>query len=96
MNDFQIAQAGTLESNDIQITLSPAPQGSGIQIELTSSVLVQYGDLIRQTIHDTILQQHVTDFLVKAHDRGALDCTIKARTLAALGRSGVTLQEVEK
>ncbi|MBU2699586.1 citrate lyase subunit gamma (acyl carrier protein) [Sporomusaceae bacterium BoRhaA] len=93
MSNLQIAQAGTLESNDIQITLSPAPAGSGIEIELTSSVLVQYGEQIRATIHQTILQHKVTDIVVKAHDRGALDCTVRARTLAALGRAGVCLQE---
>lgn len=96
MNTLQIAQAGTLESNDIQITLSPAPKGSGIQIELTSSVFVQYGDQICQIVRETISQQGVMDCLAKIHDRGALDCTIRARTLAVLGRAGVVLQEVGK
>lgn len=93
MSNLQMAQAGTLESNDIQITLSPASMGSGIEIELTSSVLVQYGEQIRATIRETILQHKVTDVVVKAHDRGALDCTVRARTLAVLSRAGVCLQE---
>ena len=87
------AQAGTLESNDIMITVAPGQIGSGIVLELDSIVLAQYGEAIRRTILDTATRQGVTDAFIKAVDRGALDCTIGARTLAALARSGVILQE---
>ena len=87
------AQAGTLESNDIMITVAPGENGSGIVLELDSIVLAQYGEDIRRTILSTATKQGVTDAFIKAVDRGALDCTIQARTLAALARSGVILQE---
>lgn len=86
------AQAGTLESSDILITVSPAAEGSGIVIELESIVMAQYGRAIRQTLASILAEQGIKDIYLKAVDRGALDCTIRARTLAALGRAGVLLK----
>lgn len=93
MNELKTAQAGTLESNDIMITLTPGAKGSGVVIELESLVLAQYGQAIRKTIANVLNQQNVTDIYIKAVDRGALDCTIQARVLAALSRAGVILQK---
>ena len=93
MNELKTAQAGTLESNDIMITLTPGAEGSGVVIELESIVLAQYGQAIRKTIAAALEEQNATDIYIKAVDRGALDCTIKARVLAALGRAGVILQK---
>lgn len=93
MNELKPAQAGTLESNDIMITVAPGAQGSGVVLELESIVLAQYGKAIKETIVAVITEQNVTDIYIKAVDRGALDCTIQARTLAALARAGVILQK---
>jgi citrate lyase subunit gamma (acyl carrier protein) len=86
------AQAGTLESNDIMITVAPAPPGGGITIELESIVLAQYGDAIRRVITATLAAHGVADAAVRAVDRGALDCTIRARVAAALTRAGAAGQ----
>lgn len=86
------AQAGTLESSDIMVTVAPVTEGSGIIIELESIVMAQYGKAIRQTIAKILSEHGIEDAYLKAVDRGALDCTIKARTLAALGRAGVLLK----
>lgn len=88
------AQAGTLESNDIMITVAPVEAGGGVVLELDSLVMAQYGDAIRQTVADTVAAQGVADIYIKAVDRGALDCTIRARLLAALARAGVIGEEV--
>ena len=72
------ATAGTMESNDIMVTLEPAEAG-GIQIDLTSNVLQQFGAQIRSVITETLTESAV--------DKGALDCTIRARVTAALFRS---------
>lgn len=88
------AQAGTLESNDIMITVAPGT--SGIEIALDSIVLPQYGDAITETIKKAIKEQGIDGIKVKAVDRGALDCTIRARTLAALGRAGAELKEAQR
>lgn len=82
------AQAGTLESNDIMITAVPAEPGSGIIIDLESNVLAQYGPIIRNVIRQAVQACGIADVYIKALDRGALDCTIRARTAAALYRGG--------
>ncbi len=86
------AQAGTLESSDIMVTVAPVPPGSGIAIELESNVLAQYGDAIRRVITETLVAYGVADAAVRAVDRGALDCTIRARVAAALARAGAARQ----
>jgi len=90
---LKTAQAGTLESSDIMITLSPGSPGSGIVIELESIVMAQYGEDIRRALQDVVAEQGYTDLYIKALDRGALDCTIRARMMTALGRAGAVLKE---
>ena len=46
------AVAGTLESSDAQITVEPAQDG--IQLEISSSVMNQYGRQIKATVLDTL------------------------------------------
>lgn len=77
--------AGTLESSDIMILLDRGD--NGIDIELKSSVLYQFGDQINNVIKQTLIEAGVHNAKVVATDRGALDCTIKARVLTALHRS---------
>ena len=77
------ATAGTMESNDIMVTLEPAEAG-GIQIDLTSNVLQQFGAQIRSVITETLTEYGVENAAVT---EGALDCTIRARVTAALFRS---------
>lgn len=84
---MKTAQAGTLESSDILITVVPQEAGSGIRIEIDSIVSLQYGEAIQAVIADTLAEAGVADMLVKAMDRGALDCTIKARLMTALDRA---------
>lgn len=91
---LKTAQAGTAESSDAIITIAPAEAGSGIQLDIQSTVMLQYGDLIQATVKQVITNQGVADAAVKVADRGALDYTLQARTLAALGRAGVQLKEV--
>ena len=93
MVNLKPSQAGTLESNDIVITVGPRDEGAGMVVELQSLVLVQYGEQIRKVIEDTVRAQGIADIYIKAVDRGALDCTVRARTLTALLRAGVALKE---
>lgn len=77
--------AGTLESSDIQIMLSK--NSEGISITLESDVKKQFGSQIIKVISTTLKQFGITDAKVKAVDKGALDCVIKARTIAAAQRA---------
>jgi citrate lyase subunit gamma (acyl carrier protein) len=81
------AQAGSLESNDIMIIMEPG--SGGIAVDLESIVMGQFGRAITDTIVSTVRQHGVDDLRVKAIDKGALDCTIRARTATALMRAGV-------
>ena len=79
------AIAGTLESSDAQVTIEPG--GSGIELHLQSSVLGQYGKQIRATVLATLNRLGVEDAKVTVVDKGALDCTIKARVECAVFRA---------
>ena len=72
--------AGTMESSDIMIMLEPRTEG-GIELELTSSVMQQFGKQIRKVILDTLQEYDVQNA------KGALDCTVRARTVAAIYRA---------
>ena len=78
------ASAGTLESGDILIQIAP---GHGLEIELQSSVEAQFGRQIKSVITQTLEGLGINDACVRAVDKGALDCTIRARVTAAAVRA---------
>jgi citrate lyase subunit gamma (acyl carrier protein) len=79
--------SGTMESSDIMVTLEPNQEG-GIKSELSSLVEKQFGHQIRHVIMETLNELGVKDTKVIAVDKGALDCTIKARVKTAAYRAG--------
>ena len=69
--------AGTLESSDAQVTVEP---GDGtIELTIESSVIHQYGRQIRKVTLETLDRLGVDNAKVTIFDKGALDCTLKAR-----------------
>lgn len=85
MDVLKPAVAGTLESSDIQIMVEP---GAGtVELVLESSVMNQYGMQIQKVIIETLGRLGVTNVYLHAVDKGALDCTIKARVECAIFRS---------
>ncbi|EOS64532.1 citrate lyase acyl carrier protein [Oscillibacter sp. 1-3] len=80
------AVAGTMESSDIMVTVEPRESG-GIVLELTSSVMKQYGRRIERVIRETAAELGVEHALICAVDKGALDCTVRARVSAAIFRA---------
>ena len=80
------AAAGPMESSDIMVTLDPKESG-GIKLELTSSVMQQYGKQIEKVIRETLADLGVENADVFAVDKGALDCTVRARVSAAAYRA---------
>jgi citrate lyase subunit gamma (acyl carrier protein) len=85
MKIVKAAQAGTVESSDVIVKIEPAE--NGIEVVLTSSVMQQYGARIEAVIRETLAAMHVTAARVTAVDKGALDCTVRARTEAAVYRA---------
>lgn len=61
--------------------------GEGLQINLQSSVEAQFGRQIRALISETLEGLGIKDAHVDAIDKGALDCTIRARVTAAAVRA---------
>lgn len=85
MKLLQTSIAGTLESSDAQVIVEPYE--GGIELELTSSVMNQYGRQIRLTVIETLERLGVDQVKISVNDKGALDCTLKARVEAAVYRA---------
>lgn len=79
------AMAGTLESSDCQVTVE-AGEGK-IDFTLESAVINQYGNQIRRVVYETLANLGVKDVKIAIVDKGALDCTIRARVEGAVYRS---------
>ena len=79
------ATAGTLESSDCMVTIEPNDEG--VEFSLSSSVINQYGNQIRKVALETLKHLDVENVRITIVDKGALDCTIKARIEGAVFRS---------
>ena len=84
MEILKSAVAGTLESSDAMVTVEP---GEGIELSISSSVMNQYGRQIKATVLSTLERRDVKDIKITVVDKGALDCTLKARVECAVFRS---------
>jgi len=85
MDIKKTAIAGTLESSDAQITVEPLDGKLDLTIE--SSVMNQYGRQIKECALNTLKDLEVTEGRIKVVDKGALECTLKARIECAVYRS---------
>ena len=79
------ATAGTLESSDCMVTVEPHPDG--VDFSLSSSVINQYGNQIRKVALETLKALDVENVRIRIVDKGALDCTLKARIEGAVYRA---------
>ena len=85
MNITSIAVAGTLESSDIYVEVEP---GDTLELNIESVVLNQFGDEIRATILSVLEELGVKSGKISVQDKGAIDCTIRARVETAVRRAG--------
>lgn len=79
------AKAGTFESNDIYVMVMPNEE-KGIELELESIVMQQFGDEIKMVIMETLKELEIEDVIINVQDKGALNYTIKARIETAIKR----------
>lgn len=86
MQIVAVGVSGTMESSDIIIRIEPKST-EGIDLTLESTVMQQFGKQIEKVIKETLTNLGVTSASVNAVDKGALDCTIAARTSAAAYRA---------
>ena len=88
----ETASAGTIDKCDCLVTVS---KGEGdIKINLSSKVLYQYGDSIRNTILQTLKKLDVNDVTVDVEDMGAFEYVIVARLEAAIYRSQKQMDQI--
>lgn len=88
----ETASAGTIDKCDCLVTVS---KGDGdIKINLSSKVLYQYGDSIRNTILQTLKKLHINDVTVDIEDMGAFEYVIVARLEAAIYRSQKQMDQI--
>lgn len=79
------AVAGTLESSDCQVTVEP---GNGkVDFSLESAVIHQFGNQIKKVTLETLKDLGIDNVRISIVDKGALDCTIKARIEGAVYRA---------
>lgn len=86
MQIMQTGIAGTMESSDIMIRIEPN-ENQGIELHLSSSVMQQFGKQIERVIFSTLEELNVENAVVTATDKGALDCTVRARVSTAIHRA---------
>lgn len=91
MKIIKAAVAGTLESSDLMVKVSPS--AGGLEVVVNSEVMRQFGHQIRLVADETLRKLGVTDGTIVIEDKGALDCAIRARLQAAVLR-GAEVEEL--
>ena len=85
MNTLKKASCGTMESSDAYMELEPIEGAT--QIELQSVVEHQFGDSIRALVAEMLKEEGVENVKLSIVDRGALECTLRARLETLIGRA---------
>ena len=86
MELIKTGMAGTVESGDILVEVEKT-ENAGLEIQLDSTVMGLYGRRIREVIAETVAECGVDGIKIVASDKGALDCTIRARIKTAILRA---------
>jgi len=81
------AQSGTFESSDVIFLIEPLPDNSGRKLEISSTVMQQFGTSFNRIVVEMLDYYELTDIHLIAKDKGALEPTIKARLETAIKRS---------
>ena len=84
---IKAAQAGTLESSDVLISIAPADAGSGIQLNLVSATKQQFVAHLQKLITVMLQEAGIEDATLHVNDKGAIDCVIEARVKTAILRA---------
>ncbi len=76
--------AGTLESSDCLVTVTPANE---LIIQLESVSKKRFGQQLNALIEDTLAAFEIDSGYIEIIDRGALDYCLRARIITAIKRS---------
>lgn len=86
MKVLTAATAGSLESSDVLVTITPFEEDR-IEYIIESIVTKQFGRRIRQITEEMVQQAGISAARVHVQDRGALEYTLRARLETAIERS---------
>ena len=81
---IKAAVAGTDEKSDAVVSIEP--NEAGLQLEIKSVVMNQFGAAIEASVREVLAQLGVENAIVRVADRGALDCVLRARVETAILR----------
>lgn len=79
----KMAMAGTLESSDCLITVSPDDE---LTITIESVALSRFGKHIKALVEECLLALNVKNGKIEIVDKGALDYCLRARLETAIKR----------
>lgn len=85
MKITKTVMAGSLESNDLLVTLRPG-ESTTLEIHIESIVGNHYGSRIELIARDVLQKYNIQEGYVHIQDRGALDSVIAARLDTAIKR----------
>jgi citrate lyase subunit gamma (acyl carrier protein) len=80
------ATAGSLESSDALVTIHPCAE-EGVACQIESIVIKQYGARIRRVTEEVAAASGISGASIHVQDRGALECTLRARLETAIARA---------
>lgn len=86
MKPTKDAVAGSLESSDALVTITPT-DSEGVDIRVDSIVMKQYGRRIHAVAEELAATAELSGAILRVQDRGALECTLRARIETAIGRA---------
>ena len=86
MNGVKNSVAGSLQSRAVRVTVGP-PAGVENKQDGESIVFKQFGARIRSVAEEVVAASGVSGAAVRIQDRGALECTLRARLETALERA---------
>jgi citrate lyase subunit gamma (acyl carrier protein) len=93
MSSKALGQAGTLESCDALVMVLLDAGKEGIVLEMDGPSLVSFEEDIRVAVSETLASLGISDAEVRLSERGALDCTLRARVEAAARRALAVLEK---
>ena len=87
MEIIKVGMAGTLESCDASVTVEPSgPEALGLELAVECAD-PRFSGQITKAVYAALAEAGVESARVSVRDRSALDCTLRARVLAACLRA---------
>lgn len=87
MEIIRVGMAGTLESCDASITIQPLDRDEAGIVLAVECPDKRFSSHVARAVRSALTEVGVTSARVSVRDRSALDCTLRARVIAACRRA---------